>query len=326
MSDYTLWLSDATPGRIFDFRRDQRLSLAMRFSLLRLFRPTSYWKALVTTTLGISLGSIAQGDLIVSSSSGVFRFDDSGGLAHTYTSEVSGWQGVAFDPLTGAVYITKADGNGPIEQYAFDGEAPIKSIISMHYAANAPKSTIGLAFGHGLIVANPYFGGLGIAETTAFNPADPTDTVPPLSHRLQSTGATGIVASTTPGRFYVTDFTGSVLRISDLGTGKTPSKEIIVSGLGAGLRGLALSADESHLWVADMLNNQILSIDIKRAEVSEFLGNLQIPIDILRHEESLFVTDSSGVSEYSLDGVLLIQNWIRLPDSRYLTYASEPAN
>ena len=264
-----------------------------------------------------------QAAIVVSSSSGVYRYSSGGVLEHTYVGSVSSWQGVAADNSTGNVYVADAANNGPLVQYAFNGTSPSKTIMSSTYAG-VNKATIGVTFNNGLVIANPYFYGLGAAQVSGFNPADPTDTTPvnPGPNSLYPTNATGITSSSVSGRYYFTDYTGFVYQLNNFGVGGTPTVTLIASGLSGGIRGLAVSADESTLFVADQAYNKVISINIATGVATDFITTgVPQATDVLRVGSDLFVSTSTGVDQYTTGGVLVQNDLIALGDSRYLAYA-----
>ena len=280
--------------------------------------------ALAASFLAISPGTV-HADIIVSSSSGVYRYDFAGAWEHTYVADVSNWQGVAWDRTTHTVFVADAANNGPVVQYEINGIAPSKTIMSAGYAGGLSKATIGIVSQGGLIVTTPYFYDLGAAEVTAFNPAAPTDTIPASSSRYYPSGATGITASSTPGRYFATDFAGSILRFDDLGIGGTPAMTTIATGLSGGIRGLALSADESTLWVADQAYDKVISIDVWSGVATDFITTgVTGATDVARDGNHLYVSTSTGVSKYTTAGVLVTADLITLANSRYLAIVPEP--
>ena len=263
-----------------------------------------------------------QAAIVVSSSSGVYRYSPGGTLEHTYVGTTSNWQGVAVDNSTGNVYVADQANNGPLVQYAYDGTSPSKTIMSSTYAGNIAKATIGVTFNNGLVIANPYFYPLGAAEVSGFNPANPTDTTPTTGNSFYPSNATGITASSVAGRYYFTDFTGIVWQLNNFGIGGTPSATAISSGLSGGVRGLALSADESTLWVADQSGNKVITINIATGAATDFITTgVAGATDVLRVGGDLFVSTSTGVDQYTTGGVLVQNDLIALGDSRYLAYA-----
>ena len=281
--------------------------------------------ALAASFLAISTGTV-HADIIVSSSSGVYRYDFAGAWEHTYVEDgTANWQGVAWDRTTHTVFVADAANNGPVVQYEINGITPSKTIMSAGYAGGLSKATIGIVSQGGLIVTTPYFYGLGAAEVTAFNPAAPTDTVPASSSRYYPSGATGITASSTPGRYFATDFNGSILQFDDLGIGGTPVMSTIATGLSGGIRGLALSADESTLWVADQAYDKVISIDVASGVATDFITTgVTGATDVARDGDHLYVSTSTGVSKYTTAGVLVTADLITLANSRYLAIVPEP--
>lgn len=284
--------------------------------------------AIQTVCAALVLLTTAHAAIIVSAGSGVYRYGTDGVLQHTYATGLGGYQGVAFDFATNNVYFAYSDFNGPLVQYTFNGVTENKVIMSATYAAVAAKSTIGIVFNNGLIVANPYFFGPAVAETTGFNPLDPTDTIPVATSRFVSNGATGITASAVAGRYFMTDFNGSVVRLNNFGIGLTPtSTTISASNLGGGIRGLALSADESTLWVADQAGNKVISLNIATGVSTDFITTVAGATDVLRDGNNLYVSTTTGVDLYDLTGTLITNNLISLTGARYLTTAiPEPSS
>ena len=268
--------------------------------------------ALAVLAIGASFAT-AQAAIVVSSSSGVYRYSSGGALEHTYVETNSNWQGVAVDNSTGNVYIADAANNGPLVQYAFNGISPSKTIMSSTYAG-VTKATIGVTFNNGLVIANPYFYDLGAAEVSGFNPANPTDTTPTTGNSFYPSGATGITySSLVSGRYYFTDYTGSVWQLNNFGVGGTPSATQISTGpaLSGGIRGLALSADESTLWVADQSLHKVISINIATGVATDFITTgVTQATDVLRVGNDLFVSTSIGVDQYTTGGVLVANDLI----------------
>jgi hypothetical protein len=264
-----------------------------------------------------------QAAIVVSSSSGVYRYSPGGTLEHTYVETNSNWQGVAVDNSTGNVYVADVANNGPLVQYAYDGTSPSKEIMSGAYADSIAKATIGVTFNNGLVIANPYYYPYGAAEVSGFNPANPTDTTPTPGNSFYPSNATGITPSSVSGRYYFTDYTGFVYQLNNFGVGGTPSVTLISSGLSGGIRGLALSADESTLWVADMGGaGKVITINIATGAATDFITTgVAGATDVLRVGSDLFVSTSTGVDQYTTGGALVTNNLITLSDSRYLAYA-----
>lgn len=285
-------------------------------------RPLLLKSALVALAIGASFAS-AQAAIVVSAPSGVYRYGSGGALEHTY-QPAAGWQGVAVDNSTGNVYMTATDVNGALFQFASNGTTPTKEIMSATYAASASKATIGVTFNNGLVIANPYFYGLSAAQVSGFNPADPTDTTPIAGNSWYPSQATGITySSLVSGRYYFTDPTiGQVWQLNNFGIGGTPSATVISSGLSGGLRGLALSADETTLFVADQAYNKVISINIATGTATDFITTgVVAATDVLRVGSDLYVSTSTGVDQYTTGGVLVANDLITLTDSRYLAYA-----
>lgn len=284
-------------------------------------RPLLLKSALVVLAIGASFAT-SQAAIIVSSSSGVYRYGSGGALEHTY-QPAAGWQGVAVDNSTGNVYMTATDVNGALFQFASNGTTPTKEIMSFTYAGGLTKATIGVTFNNGLVIANPYFYALGAAEVSGFNPADATDTTPAAGNSFYPSNATGITySSLVSGRYYFTDYTGSVWQLNNFGVGGTPSATAISTGLSDGVRGLALSADESTLWVADQNHAKVISINIATGVATDFITTgVTQATDVLRVGNDLFVSTSTGVDQYTTGGVLVANDLIALGDSRYLAYA-----
>ncbi len=279
--------------------------------------------AVVALAIGASFAS-AQAAIVVSAPSGVYRYSSGGALEHTYVETNSNWQGVAVDNSTGNVYIADAANNGPLVQYAFNGTSPSKTIMSSTYAGGLAKATIGVTFNNGLVIANPYFYALSAAEVSGFNPADPTDTTPIAGNSWYPSQATGITySSLVSGRYYFTDpIIGQVWQLNNFGIGGTPSATVISSSLSGGLRGLALSADETTLFVADLAYNKVISINIATGLATDFITTgVTQATDVLRVGNDLFVSTSTGVDQYTTGGVLVANDLITLTDSRYLAYA-----
>ena len=262
-----------------------------------------------------------QAAIVVSSTSGVFRYSTGGALEHTYQGP-AGWQGVAADNSTGNIYMTATNVNGALFQFAYDGTTPTKEIMSSGYAGNLSKSTIGVTFNNGLVIANPYFNSLAAAEVSGFDPADPTDTNPGTGRSFYPSNATGITPSSVAGRYYFTDFTGKVFQLNNFGIGLTPAAVQIATGLSAGIRGLTLSADESSLFVADRDLNKVIMITIATGVATDFITTgVAEATDVLRIGSDLYVSTNTGVDQYALDGTLVQNDLIALSDARYMTNA-----
>ena len=270
-----------------------------------------------------------QAAIVVSSTTGVFRYSTGGVLEHTYQGP-AGWQGVAADNSTGNIYMTATNVNGALFQFAYDGTTPSKTIMSSAYAGNLSKATIGVTFNNGLVIANPYFYSLAAAEVSGFNPADPTDTTPVAgtNRSFYPSNATGITPSTVAGRYYFTDFTGKVFQLNNFGiAGPSPSAIQIATGLGGGIRGLILSPDESSLFVADQNLSKVIQISIATGVATDFITTgVSEATDVLRDGSDLYVSTNTGVDKYLLNGTLVQDNIIVLTNARYMTTAGHEAS
>ncbi len=112
---------------------------------------------------------------------------------------------------------------------------------------------------------------------------------------------------------------------NNFGIGGSPSATAIASGLGGGIRGLSLSADESTLWVADLSLNKVVSINIATGVSTDFITTgVAAATDVLRDGSFLYVSTVTGVDKYDLAGTLLQNDFITQADSRYLAFSSVP--
>ena len=283
---------------------------------------TSFPFKFTLAALAVSVSLTAmQAAIVVSSTTGVFRYSTSGVLEHTY-QPAAGWQGVAADNSTGNIYMTATNVNGALFQFAYDGTTPTKEIMSFNYAGGLSKTTIGVTFNNGLVIANPFFNSLGAAEVSGFNPADPTDTTPGAGRSFYPSNATGITPSSVAGRYYFTDFNGIVFQLNNFGVGGTPAGTQIATGLSGGIRGLALSADETSLFVADVGLNKVIKITIATGVATDFITTgVNGATDVLRIGSDLYVSTSTGVDQYAMDGTLVQNDLIALSDARYMTNA-----
>ena len=269
--------------------------------------------------------SSAQAQLVVSSSSGLYRYSMEGALEHTYISIIGNWQGVAFDSATLNVYVATATENGGIFQFGYNGTSVEKQVQSPAYASSESKMNLGLAFNQGLVIGNYYFADLGLTQTGSFDPHDIEDAVPRPNCYLNSIGmVAGITASSEEGTYYLTDTSaGQIIKLTGLTFGSVVSS-VVATGLGSGIRGLALNSDETALLVADSSGNKVVSVDLSSGVATDFItSGVEGVVDVLITETALFVSTGTGVDQYKPDGTLVTDNLIALPDARYLTTAAK---
>jgi len=267
----------------------------------------------------------AQAQLVVSSSSGVYRYSMEGAWEHTYIDTLGNWQGVAFDDATANIYAATASENGGIFQFDYDGTSVEMQVQSPAYQAAEPKMNLGLAFNQGLVIGNYYFVNLGLTQTGSFNPEGGEDAVPRPNCYLNSIGMiAGITASSEEGTYYLTDASaGQIIKLTGLLVG-TVSSSVVATGLGSGIRGLALTTDESTLFVADSTGSKVVSVDLSTGTPTDFITlGVEGAVDVLITETAIFVSTGTGVDQYKPDGTLVADDLIDLPDARYLTTAAK---
>ncbi len=268
---------------------------------------------------------VAQAQLVVSSSSGVYRYSMDGALEHTYINTVGNWQGVAFDSETANVYVSTAADNGGIFQFSYHGTSVEKEVQSPVYEAAEPKMNLGLAFDQGFVIGNYYFDNLGLTQTGSFDPEAGEDAVPLPNQYANNIGLiSGITASSEAGTYYLSDASaGQIIKLTGLIVG-TANSSVVATGLGPGIRGLALNTDETALFVVDTTGNKVMSVDLSTGAATDFItSGVEGAVDVLTTETALFVSSRTGVDEYKLDGTLVTDDLIDLPDVRYLTLAAK---
>ena len=166
---------------------------------------------------------------------------------------------MAFDSATSNVYVAAAAENGGIFQFGYNGTSVEKQVQSTAYEAAEPKMNPGLAFSQDHVIGNYYPADLGLTQTGSFDPHDIEDAVPRPNCYLNSIGMiAGITASSGEGTYYLTDTSaGQLIKLTGLIVGSVVSS-VVATGLGSGIRGLALNVDETALLVADSSGSKVV--------------------------------------------------------------------
>jgi hypothetical protein len=207
-------------------------------------------------------------------------------------------EGIAADPHTGDIFVGTFDSTSPNKLLRFDRRGRLAAmkdfggtpLLGLDFDARHRKVYI-LNFGASKLQRLPagfdastpvedvaVFPALGApGPRSAANPDGSSDTIIFGSNRFPAPNAMTFARN---GSVYVSDsFQGAIYRIDNVATCKTPcfvnvvaqDPQLATAGFPPfGANGLALSTDESALFIAVTGDNRVLRMDLRTGEISSF--------------------------------------------------------